>query len=154
MGFKEAVRTCLREKYFTFQGRASRSEFWYYYLFVILVVIAIMLLMMLLVSFNPAAIGAGRNIELSTLQYIMLAAAGILVIYLYIPLITAQVRRFHDRNLSGWWLLAAIAAGFIPIVGFAASIAALVITILKGTDGDNKFGQDPLKVQNSADVFA
>jgi len=154
MGFKEAVRTCLREKYFTFRGRASRSEYWYYNLFVIIVVVAFVLLMAVLFSFNPAAIGAGSNVEFSTAQYIMLAIGGILAIYLYIPLIIAQVRRFHDRNLSGWWILAGFAAGFIPFVGAIASIAMLVITVLKGTDGDNKYGPDPLKVQNSADVFA
>ena len=37
MGFTEAIRTCLREKYFTFKGRASRSEYWYYTLFMFLV---------------------------------------------------------------------------------------------------------------------
>ncbi len=155
MGFKEAVRTCLREKYFTFRGRASRSEYWYYYLFILLVSVVYFLIIAALFGFNPPPIvGASRNIEFSTIQYVAFAVGGILAIYLYIPLLVAQVRRFHDRNLSGWWILAGIVVGFVPFVGIIASIAIFVITVLKGTDGDNKYGPDPLKVQNSADVFA
>ena len=156
MGFKEAVRTCLREKYFTFRGRASRSEYWYFYLFILLVTVVYFLIIAALFGFNPPPIvvGASRDIEFSTIQYVAFAVGGILAIYLYIPILVAQVRRFHDRNLSGWWILAGIIVGFIPFVGIIASIAIFVITVLKGTDGDNKYGPDPLKIQNSADVFA
>ena len=70
-----------------------------------------------------------------------------------LPIIAVTVRRFHDRDLSGWFYLAAIVLGFVPFVGILASIAAFVITVLKGTPGENKFGRDPLGPQHSADVF-
>ncbi len=41
MGFQEAIRTCIKEKYATFSGRASRSEYWWFVLFVSLVAIAL-----------------------------------------------------------------------------------------------------------------
>ena len=71
-----------------------------------------------------------------------------------IPTIAVAVRRLHDRNMSGWWYLGFIALSFIPVVGFLASIAMLVIFCLKGTDGDNRFGPDPLRPGARADIFA
>jgi len=54
------------------------------------------------------------------------------------PSICVAIRRWHDRNKSGWWVLIA----FIPIIG---AIWTLVeCGFLKGTDGDNRFGPDPL----------
>lgn len=146
MGFKEAIRTCVRDKYATFSGRASRSEYWYFFLFVILVA-------SVLIGVG-AVFSAGNNGQISTLSGIFFGAAGLFYLGMLIPMIAAGVRRFHDRNLSGWWYLGAIVAGAIPFVGIAASIAAFVITVLKGTDGENKFGEDPLLVQNRADVFS
>lgn len=146
MGFKEAIRTCVRDKYATFSGRASRSEYWYFFLFVILVA-------SVLIGVG-AVFSAGNSGEISTLSGIFFGAAGLFYLGMLIPMIAAGVRRFHDRNLSGWWYLGAIVAGAIPFVGIAASIAAFVITVLKGTDGENKFGEDPLLVQNRADVFS
>lgn len=108
----------------------------------------------LLFSLFPPETGTGQGIEFSTIHYILFGIGVLLAIYLYIPMITAQVRRFHDRNLSGWWVLLVFILSNVPMVGIAVSIVALVITVLKGTDGDNKYGQDPLKVQNSADVFS
>ena len=146
MGFKEAIRTCVRDKYATFSGRASRSEYWYFFLFVILVA-------SVLIGVG-AVFSTGNSGQISTLSGIFFGAAGLFYLGMLIPMIAAGVRRFHDRNLSGWWYLGAMVAGAIPFVGIAASIAALVITVLKGTDGENKFGEDPLLVQNRADVFS
>lgn len=149
MGFKEAVRTCLREKYFTFSGRASRSEYWWFVLFQVLVMIALVGLFFVLGGVNSIQSG-----QMTTLSIIVMIVAGLLWLYLYIPVITVYVRRFHDYNLSGWWVLAAFVIGAVPYVGFVASIVAFVITVLKGTDGDNKYGPDPLREHGAADVFA
>ena len=65
-----------------------------------------------------------------------------------------MVRRYHDRNLSGWWVLGVMIGTNIPYVGVVIGIVSLVITILKGTEGENRFGPDPLQEQNSAEVFA
>lgn len=145
MGFKEAVQTCLN-KYVTFSGRASRSEYWYFALFVFLVALVL------------GGIGfASMNFDTqqpTVVSYIFFGALGIFYLGVFLPTISALVRRFHDRNMSGWWVLGLILLGMIPFVGFLASIASFVITVLKGTDGDNRFGPDPLKMQNRAEVFA
>jgi len=121
MTFSDAVRTCLREKYATFSGRASRSEFWWFYLFFIILMIVI---------------------------------AGLIYLAILIPFFAVTVRRFHDRNLSGWWyglvfvfnLLPNVAPDSLPLLAVSgiAAIASIVICCLKGTQGPNKFGPDPL----------
>jgi len=63
------------------------------------------------------------------------------------------VRRLHDRDMSGWWYLGVAVASIIPIVGFIASIAFLVLMVLPGTPGPNRFGPDP-KDPTGAEVFA
>ena len=79
----------------------------------------------------------------------LVAAAAIIL-----PTLAVQVRRFHDRNLSGWWYLALLIVSAVPYVGFIASIAILVISALRGTEGPNKFGADPLRPEARAEVFA
>ena len=122
MGFKEAVRTCLREKYFTFSGRASRSEYWWYTLFVWLVVAALFALF-----FVFGGISSIENGQMTAFSIVFLIITGLLMLYLYVALITVVVRRFHDRNLSGWWVLAAMFGGAVPFVGIVVS-RGLVVT--------------------------
>ncbi len=149
MGFKEAIRTCVREKYITFSGRASRSEYWYFILFYFLVSVAFIALGVLLGGTSSVETG-----EMSTGLILTLALGTVVSLALFLPMIAVVVRRFHDRNLSGWWYLVSIIAGAVPFVGILASIAVFVITVLKGTDGENKFGPDPLVAQSGAEVFA
>lgn len=61
----------------------------------------------------------------------MLLALGLLL-----PSIAVAVRRLHDTERSGWWLL----IGFVPLVG---GIVLLVFMCLDGTSGANRFGPDP-----------
>jgi uncharacterized membrane protein YhaH (DUF805 family) len=110
--FPTAIKTCLR-KYVEFNGRASRSEFWYFVLFQFLVYVA------------AAILGAGMG-ENNVLYG--LAALGLLL-----PALGAEVRRLHDIDRSGWWVL----LGLIPIVG---SIVLIVWCCKKGSDEANRFG--------------
>ena len=146
MGFKEAIESALKQKYATFSGRASRSEYWWFVLFVILVAIVLSLVMVAGMDFNTG--------EFGTLAMLGGGLLGIFYLGILIPSIAVAVRRLHDRNMSGWWYLGFIALSFIPVVGFVASIAMLVIFCLKGTDGDNRFGPDPLRPGARADIFA
>jgi uncharacterized membrane protein YhaH (DUF805 family) len=56
---------------------------------------------------------------------------------LLVPSIAVGVRRFHDQDKSGWFLLLAL----IPVVG---GLIVLVFMCLPGTSGPNRFGPDPL----------
>ena len=62
----------------------------------------------------------------------------IIVMLLFIPSITSQIRRFHDKDKSGWFIF----INLIPLVGW---IIALVMLLDKGTPGKNRFGEYPLK---------
>ena len=127
LNFFQAIQTCLK-KYFIIKGRASRSEYWYFQLL-----------------FSPIAFYAGfwsdpvstGMIDPPPFYLISLA----LVLLLFIPAITSQVRRFHDKDKSGWFIL----INLIPFVGW---IIVLVICIDKGTAGKNRFGEYPLKANN------
>ncbi|WP_136657672.1 DUF805 domain-containing protein [Nitratireductor sp. XY-223] len=153
MGFQDAVRVCLREKYITFSGRAPRSEFWYFMLFNLLVMLAFFVLVLVFGGFGSLVSG-----DTNALFSGGIAIIGVLF-FLYwlaviLPSIAVVVRRFHDVNISGWWYLGCVVGGFIPYVGFLATLAPYVIAVIKGTEGDNKYGPDPLVERHAADVFA
>ena len=91
MTFIQSIQTCFR-KYATFNGRASKSEFWWWTLFVVLISIVGQML-----GDIPAAI-----IALGTL----------------LPYLAVSSRRLHDIDRSGWWQL----IGFLPLIGWAIMI--------------------------------
>lgn len=148
MGFKEAIRTCLKEKYATFSGRATRSEFWWFQLFLYLVSFG----MSFMVGLFSVGRERGQDIPPSVLA--MAIISTLITLAMFLPAISGAVRRFHDRNISGWWFLGLFVALFVPIVNLLAVIAALVIFIPAGTKGPNKFGPDPLNPPSTAEVFA
>lgn len=121
MGFAEAVRTCM-SKYVTWEGRATRPEFWWFYLFTILVVMAAVIV--------DTAAGT---------YPLFYAVAGLA---LFLPVSSATVRRLHDTDRSGWayWI------GLIPLIG---GIILLVWLASQGTYGGNKYGNDPRMVPES-----
>lgn len=104
MSFMEAVKTCL-SKYVTFSGRASRSEFWWFYLFTIIVSVVAGILDGVM---GTVFIGMIANLAL------------------ILPTISAGVRRMHDTNRSGWWIL-------VPFYN-------IYLWILKSDEGENRFG--------------
>lgn len=146
MGFAEAVNSVLKQNYANFSGRAARSEYWYFTLFVTVVALVLVGLLMMGMSFQTG--------EINAFGYIMIAVLAVFYLGILIPSIAVGVRRLHDRDMSGWWFLGFIALSAIPFVGFIAGIAQLVIFCLKGTDGDNRFGPDPLRPGARADIFA
>ncbi|SCB59045.1 Uncharacterized membrane protein YhaH, DUF805 family [Rhizobium aethiopicum] len=73
---------------------------------------------------------------------------------IFLPLVSLQVRRFHDRNISGWWYLALFIVSYVPYLAFVTVPAIIVISILPGTVGPNKFGPDPLHPEARAAAFA
>ena len=76
---------------------------------------------------------------------VMLALAiGLAAFFLLLPV---NVRRLHDRDMSGWWLLAFWIGGMIPCIGTFVGIAQFVIMgCLDGTPGQNRYGVNPKEV--------
>ncbi len=113
--FVAAIKTCI-SKYVGFDGRASRSEFWYWYLFTVVVSIILSIL--------------------ASVASIFGILSGLASLALLLPGLSVSVRRLHDVDKSGWWLLIA----FVPIAG----LVLLYWWCIRGTVGDNQFGADPL----------
>jgi uncharacterized membrane protein YhaH (DUF805 family) len=111
--FDEAVRDGL-SKYVQFEGRSSRSAYWWFYLFYILVFIG--------ASIVDAIV--------KTPIFAFLAVLGLLL-----PSLAVLVRRLHDTDRSGWWVL----ISFLPIVG------TIVVIVFACTDSGppNKYGDRP-----------
>ena len=114
MTFGESVSTCIK-KYFVFEGRASRSEYWWFQLIV-----------------SPSYLIS--TVFENDIAYIFLG----ITLFTLIPAISAGVRRLHDTNRSGFFLL----ISFIPFIG---GLILLFFLIPEGTKGKNRFGPDPLK---------
>ena len=109
------------QKYADFSGRAPRAEYWWFYLMVIIGYFV--------ASILDSLVGTGG----------MMGSFGVLTMIvmlgLFLPSIAAGVRRLHDTDRSGWWLLIAI----IPLIG----LVLIYFLVLEGTKGDNRFGADP-----------
>jgi uncharacterized membrane protein YhaH (DUF805 family) len=56
---------------------------------------------------------------------------------LLLPSLAVSVRRLHDLDASGWWIL----IGFIPLIG---AVILVVWFCMRGTSGTNRFGSDPV----------
>ena len=118
MTFSEAIKTSLVNKYATFSGRATRSEYWYVVLFGYLLALLIVLLGMMVDS-----------------PELIIGLSSVLSLILLVPGLAVCIRRLHDTGRSGWWYLLVL----IPYIG---AIALLVIFCLK-SDEDNKYGTKP-----------
>ena len=119
----DLVLACFTRKYTQFSGRARRKEFWFFQLAYVIVLILAYTIDWGLGSYEEVD-GYGM---VSTVSYVALMIPGIAV----------AVRRLHDTNRRGWWFL----INFIPIIG---AMVYLVFVCLRGTDGENRFGPDPL----------
>ena len=107
MGFWESVRTCFR-KYFDFQGRARRSEYWWYCLFSVVACLIWALfgtlLLALPVGMAVQHVSGNETAGLTTMIIILC----IPLLFLVLPSVSVQVRRLHDTGRSGWWMVASI----------------------------------------------
>ena len=127
INFFDSIKICFK-KYFIVEGRASRSEYWYWVLFVII--------LDLFVDYLDATIAGVPWLEYEKLY----GPLGIvLTVITFLPGLAVSVRRLHDVNKSGWWLLISFTViGLIPL---------LIWTISKGDSGKNQFGEYPLKLR-------
>jgi uncharacterized membrane protein YhaH (DUF805 family) len=115
MSFIEAIQSGF-SNYVNFQGRAIRSEYWYWVLFVFI--------LMIVAELIDYALGIHAIYPISALAIIL-------------PGLAVSVRRLHDLDRSGWWVL-------LPIIPLIGSIVLIYWQCQRGTVGDNRFGPDPL----------
>lgn len=104
------------KQYAVFNGRARRQEYWMFFLFNFIVSIVL---------------GVIDGVIFGTNVLSVIYALGVLL-----PSIGVAIRRLHDTDRSGWWILIAL----VPLVG---GIILLVFLCLEGTRGANRFGADP-----------
>ena len=109
-------------RYFGFRGRTRRREFWWAFLFNTIVSVAVAFL-------DGFAFSNYDSRKYSGLLIWIYSLAS------FLPLLAIQVRRLHDTNKSGWWVL------LFPMP--VLNIAYLVWLATDGDRGDNRFGKDP-----------
>lgn len=131
------------KKYFILNGRASRKEYIMFFLWVFSLAFLVVIV---------------ANI----FEYSVEGMVGIFAFFVLIPSITMAVRRLHDMNKSGWWLLSPLTIFPIvylliifkstlllllwPLMFFAPILPILLVIfpcIIKGTVGPNIYGADP-----------
>lgn len=104
------------KNYTGFSGRARRTELWMFWL-----------------------INFGIAIALTIIESILGfpgVLSGLYNLAVLLPSIAVGMRRLHDTDRSGWWLL-------IALVPFVGAIVLLIFFCLEGTSGDNQYGPDP-----------
>jgi uncharacterized membrane protein YhaH (DUF805 family) len=119
-----AIKTVLG-KYATFSGRATRPEYWWWLLATIILFTVLGLIdggliapMMGFETFSP---DAGQPVSM------------VVSLALLLPNLAVAVRRLHDTDRSGWWLLLSL----IPLLG---TLVLLYFFVQRGTEGSNRFG--------------
>ena len=120
-------------RYADFDGRSRRKEYWMFALGILLVYLVLGMLVALGAGTSMHAGGAMAWSPIAMLGVGLIILVGLAII---IPAIAVQVRRFHDQDKSGWFVL----LNFIPYVG---GIIVLVFMCLEGTKGENRYGPDP-----------
>ena len=142
--------------FFDFRGRASRKTFWITYLTVFAVICLLFFIENVVIRcIYPNTDSVAARAVLDIMLRLMQIANRVFI--LAIPFIF--IRRLHDLDLSGWWLLAIF--GILAFLGYVVvdmdidptfkfpivvGGSLLLLGIIRGTDGNNKFGLDPTGV--------
>lgn len=122
------------KRYADFQGRSRRKEYWMFLLGVVIVSIVV-------------GIIEGITGMAGMIGGIYGPLTLLLLLAIIVPAIAVQVRRFHDQDKSGWFVL----LGLIPFLG---GLIVLVFMLLEGTQGPNRFGEDPKKRLAGPETFS
>jgi uncharacterized membrane protein YhaH (DUF805 family) len=109
------------KKYAVFDGRARRKEYWYFFLFSILITFAFMFIDAATGTLNPES-GFG-------------ILSGIYTLAVFLPSIAVVVRRLHDTNRSGFWLLLML----VPVIG----LVLLIFLVFDSDPEENEYGPNP-----------
>lgn len=119
MTFFEAIAAVIR-RYAEFAGRSRRAEYWFWTLFTMVAGLCLTILDLVMFPYHEWG-----------------PLSSLFSIAFFVPGLAVSVRRLHDIDRSGWWLL----IGLVPLIGL---ILLIIWFTRKGTTGDNRFGPDPL----------
>ena len=111
------------KKYAIFEGRARRKEYWYFILFSLIISIVLTVVDGVIGTLST---GTGMG-----------TLSGIYALGVLIPTIAVGIRRLHDTNRSGWWLLISL----VPVIG---AIVLIVFMASAGNPEPNKYGANPI----------
>ena len=109
--------------FLNFQGRLNRQPFW--------IATLVLWFVSMGVAFVTSILFGSQSAATTFVQ-------AVVALVLLIPSLAVAVKRYHDRNKSGWWILIV----FIPIIALIWYIVEL--GFLPGTPGLNRYGPDPL----------
>ena len=152
MNFVNAIKKGYKE-WKNFEGRASRSEFWYWVLFYYGFIAASALIIIFYQNISKTEFQSEPDFPFEGIIFIFTFS----IISLF-PYLAVLVRRLHDINQSGTWVWALIIVGFlsrIPIIGFEfliiphliLNIAVLILCMKDGDKKNNKYGKNIYKVK-------
>lgn len=120
--------TLALKRYSDFTGRSTRTEFWMFQL----VYVVLFLFIFLVVSVGVSE----PDVGFTAFGFLTLLFGAVALLGLVVPLLAVEVRRFHDQDKSGWFVL----LNLVPYVG---PIIVLVMMMIEGTSGENAYGPDP-----------
>ena len=118
----------VKYNYANFNGRATRSDYWYFVLFYLL--ISIVLSLIDLYAINPVLGMTPEEAARGGILSVVFALAMLL------PQIGLGIRRLHDIGKSGWWYLLIL----IPLIG---TLVLLFFFVTDSQIGDNEYGANP-----------
>jgi uncharacterized membrane protein YhaH (DUF805 family) len=109
------------KKYAEFTGRARRKEYWMFALINFLICVVLVVIDVQGGMSNPMGLGV---------------LSGLYSLAVFVPSLAVSVRRLHDTDRSGWWLLILL----VPLIG---AIVFLVFMLLDSQPGENRHGPSP-----------
>ena len=127
-------------QYVDFQGRARRREFWMFVLVTAIVAVVLGIVDVLLGTDAAIGVRDGARIGIFNGLFVFPSSTGLIsgiyVLATFLPSLAVLVRRLHDRDHTGWWVLVLL----VPVIGF---IVMLFFTISESRPEPNRYGADP-----------
>lgn len=124
----ENFKNIVTKQYVDFNGRTARTPFWYY--------VAAYIVLYIAASILDGMFGFGAFSPYGFYYYSPRPITALLSLALLLPTLGLAVRRLHDTDRSGWWVL----IGIIPVVGW---LVLIYWYAQPGSSGSNKFGDAP-----------
>lgn len=121
MSFGQSVSHVFKN-FTNFEGRASRSEFWWWYLFIVIVNIIISIIVV-------SVSGNGLSTAASIIVWII-------SLILFLASLSVAIRRLHDTGRSGWWAL-------LYLVCCVGQIILIIFWATPSQPGPNQYGDGP-----------